>query len=87
MDALHPIAAAVRAGPGLIPPWGTMGPMDSGGGTMTDPVCGMAVTPESSAGAWEHDGVVYYFCSPGCMERFRGAPEHFLGLDPDQRHM
>ena len=54
---------------------------------MIDPVCGMTVTPEDSAGAWEHGGVAYYFCSLGCMERFRANPEHFLSLDPDQRRM
>lgn len=54
---------------------------------MIDVVCGMDVEPETSAAAWEHAGVVYYFCSPGCMERFRGDPEHFLSLRPDQRHM
>jgi Cu+-exporting ATPase len=54
---------------------------------MIDPVCGMTVTPEDSAAAWENGGVVYYFCSAGCMERFRGDPEHFLALDPTRRHM
>ncbi len=54
---------------------------------MIDPVCGMTVTPEDSAAAWEHAGVVYYFCSTSCMERFRADPEHFLALDPTQRHM
>ena len=54
---------------------------------MIDPVCGMAVTPEASACAWEHGGVTYYFCSVGCMERFRADPEHFISLDPGQRHM
>ena len=52
-----------------------------------DPVCGMTVAPETSAAAWEHGGVTYFFCSVGCMERFRGDPEHFLSLDPDQRQM
>jgi P-type Cu+ transporter len=54
---------------------------------MTDPVCGMTVELETAAAAWEHDGTVYYFCSERCMERFRGDPEHFLGLDPSERHM
>ena len=44
----------------------------------TDPVCGMEVTPETAAAAWEHDGTTYYFCSVGCMERFREDPERFL---------
>ena len=54
---------------------------------MIDPVCGMTVEPETAAAAWEHGGTVYYFCSVSCMERFRGDPEHFLGLDPSERHM
>lgn len=54
---------------------------------MTDLVCGMAVQPETAAAAWEHAGAVYYFCSVGCMERFRDDPEHYLGLDPSERHM
>ncbi|MEP6475863.1 MAG: YHS domain-containing protein [Actinomycetota bacterium] len=45
---------------------------------MIDPVCGMTVTPEDAAAAWEHGDVVYYFCSVGCMERFRETPEGFL---------
>ena len=54
---------------------------------MIDMVCGMDVDPEASAGAWEHEGVVYYFCSVGCMDRFRADPQHYVSLDPDQRHM
>jgi YHS domain-containing protein len=54
---------------------------------MIDPVCGMTVEPGSAAAAWEHDGETYYFCSVGCLERFREDPEHFVNLDPSQRHM
>jgi Cu+-exporting ATPase len=54
---------------------------------MTDPVCGMTVRPETAAAAWEHDGQTYYFCSVGCMKRFREDPAHFLALDPSQRGM
>jgi Cu+-exporting ATPase len=54
---------------------------------MNDPVCGMSVTPETAAAAWEHDGSIYYFCSVGCMERFREDPGHFLSLDPADRHI
>ena len=54
---------------------------------MIDVVCGMDVDPEFSAGAWEHGGDIYYFCSVGCMDRFRADPPHFLSLDPDRRHM
>jgi P-type Cu+ transporter len=38
-----------------------------------DPVCGMTVDPARSAGVSERDGMKYYFCSPGCKERFDAA--------------
>jgi Cu+-exporting ATPase len=54
---------------------------------MMDPVCGMTVEPATAAGAWEYQGETYYFCSVGCLERFKADPEHFLGLDPSERSM
>jgi Cu+-exporting ATPase len=54
---------------------------------MIDPVCGMTVTPETAAAAWEHADETYYFCSVGCMERFRENPERFLSMDPAERGM
>ncbi len=54
---------------------------------MIDPVCGMEVDPETAEAAWEHEGTVYYFCSSRCLERFRADPEHFLTMDPSERHM
>ena len=54
---------------------------------MTDPVCGMTVTPETAAAAWMYEGRSYYFCSTACWERFRKDPEGYLSLDPLQRHM
>src|SRR5829696_1416374 len=38
-----------------------------------DPVCGMTVDPARAAGTSERDGVRYYFCSPGCKQRFDAA--------------
>jgi YHS domain-containing protein len=55
--------------------------------SMIDPVCGMTVEPATAAAAWEHDGQTYYFCSVGCMERFRKDPAHFLTMDPSERQM
>lgn len=54
---------------------------------VTDPVCGMTVEPSSAAAAWDHEGTTYYFCSVGCMERFRADPQHFVDLDPSERGM
>ncbi|MDQ2622564.1 MAG: heavy metal translocating P-type ATPase [Actinomycetota bacterium] len=53
--------------------------------SLKDPVCRMDVTPESAAGSHEHDGKTYYFCSKGCLERFRADPERFLGKDTGHR--
>lgn len=43
-----------------------------------DPVCGMKVDPASAAGHYEFEGQSYYFCHPGCLERFKADPRHFL---------
>ena len=43
----------------------------------TDPVCGMQVEEQTAAGKSEHDGETYYFCSPGCKERFDRDPARY----------
>ncbi|MCZ2075878.1 MAG: heavy metal translocating P-type ATPase [Bryobacterales bacterium] len=43
-----------------------------------DPVCGMDVREQDAAGAIEHDGRMYYFCSPSCFEKFKADPANFL---------
>src|SRR5712664_3763212 len=43
-----------------------------------DPVCGMTVDPQKSAGKVEHGGKTYYFCSARCAERFEKNPENFI---------
>ena len=45
---------------------------------MTDPVCGMDVTPEDAAGSYTYRGEQYYFCNASCLERFQDNPEQFL---------
>jgi P-type Cu+ transporter len=47
-----------------------------------DVVCGMTVDPATAAGHHEHKGRTYYFCSPGCLERFKAAPETYAGDAP-----
>jgi Cu+-exporting ATPase len=46
--------------------------------TVRDPVCGMDVDPGTAAGSVEYEGQTYYFCSQGCLERFRERPQGFL---------
>src|SRR5262249_25184323 len=53
-------------------------PVVGGAPVAKDPVCGMAVDPARAAGRVENDGRTYFFCSTGCAERFKKAPEQFL---------
>ena len=54
----------------------------------TDPVCGMAVDTSAPAATRERDGVVHYFCSLRCAERFdeRGAVSAMVD-DPLGEHL
>ncbi|HSE94570.1 MAG TPA: HAD-IC family P-type ATPase, partial [Methylomirabilota bacterium] len=54
----------------LVPP--------AGGAVATDPVCGMTVDPAHAAGSATHEGTTYYFCHPGCRERFVANPATYL---------
>jgi Cu+-exporting ATPase len=46
-------------------------------GDVRDPVCSMAVEPESPHSVL-HEGTLYRFCSARCAERFRAEPARFL---------
>ena len=47
-----------------------------------DPVCGMEVDPAQAAGGeHEHAGTTYFFCNPGCRDRFVTDPARYLGAD------
>jgi adenylate cyclase len=43
-----------------------------------DPVCHMAVAPDSAVGFIQHDGNTYYFCSLACLNSFSENPEAFV---------
>jgi P-type Cu+ transporter len=83
---------ALQPSPGLIAPdikkiLPMMMPSSPGReGGHIDPVCGMTVQPEKAAGSYVHEGQTYYFCSPGCLAKFREDPSHYLTL-PAQRTM
>ncbi len=51
--------------------------------TAIDPVCGMTVEIANAHASHEHDGVMYYFCCPGCRGRFARNPERFLHPEAD----
>jgi Cu+-exporting ATPase len=48
-----------------------------------DPVCGMTVDPARAAGSYEYGGKPWYFCSLGCLEKFRAGPEKYTGQKPE----
>ncbi len=43
-----------------------------------DPVCGMTVELETAAGKYDFKGEIYYFCSNGCLNKFKQNPAAFL---------
>jgi adenylate cyclase len=47
-------------------------------GLPIDPVCRMAVEPNSSAGVLRHSGVEYNFCSLECIQAFAADPERYV---------
>src|SRR3989441_688019 len=47
-----------------------------------DPVCGMTVDPRNAAGSYEYNGHTYFFCSTGCLNKFRDDPDRFLDTRP-----
>jgi Cu+-exporting ATPase len=49
--------------------------------TQKDPVCGMQVDPKQAAGASEHGGKTYHFCSMGCKTKFDKNPNEFTGAE------
>jgi Cu+-exporting ATPase len=62
-DAAHVHAAGATSGPDK---------------PFTDPVCGMKVGADQ-AKKITHAGRDYYFCSTGCMAKFRASPQSYLG--------
>lgn len=52
--------------------------------TDIDPVCGKTVHTDKAKPS-VHDGMVYYFCSRECRERFEAAPHLYLGTKSDEQ--
>lgn len=47
-----------------------------------DLVCGMTINPETAAGTVDYEGTTYFFCSRGCVEKFRADPKKYLSPAP-----
>lgn len=52
---------------------------DSAANVAKDPVCGMTIDPSTAAVTREYGGVTYYFCNPGCADKFAQNPAAYLG--------
>ncbi len=50
-------------------------------GEHVDPVCGMKAAADPAKSA-VHAGTTYYFCSAGCVAKFRADPERYLRHPP-----
>jgi YHS domain-containing protein len=46
--------------------------------TVKDLVCGMDVDPKTAPAKSEYRGQTYYFCAPGCKEKFDNNPEKYI---------
>jgi YHS domain-containing protein len=44
-----------------------------------DPVCHMQVDQNTAVAVSEYQGRRYYFCSPGCKDKFEGSPGQYAG--------
>ncbi|MHB8800792.1 MAG: heavy metal translocating P-type ATPase [Thermoanaerobaculia bacterium] len=55
-------------------------------GTVKDPVCGMDVDPATAKHSIAHEGTDVFFCSAGCLEKFRREPGKYFGGKPDAAH-
>ncbi|MCW5683586.1 MAG: heavy metal translocating P-type ATPase [Pseudolabrys sp.] len=48
------------------------------GEQVRDPVCGMIVDPHTTPHQHQFEGRAYYFCSAGCLSKFKAEPRKYL---------
>ena len=53
--------------------------------TAVDPVCGTELKRADAAGAVDHHGTVYFFCSTACRDQFRADPDLFVVQGEESR--
>lgn len=47
-----------------------------------DPVCGMAVDPQTTPHRADLEGIAYFFCSAGCRAKFMARPQDYIAAQP-----
>ena len=50
-----------------------------------DPVCGMSVDPDRATAAYEYHRHTYFFCSHGCLEKFKSDPKVYISPQSAQQ--
>ncbi len=65
---------------------GPAGSEISHGTVVTDPVCGMAVDTRTAKHRFDLDDSPYYFCSAGCLAKFRADPDRYLNPSDGDPH-
>ncbi len=46
--------------------------------SVTDPVCGMTISPDKAAGKSNYKGQTYYFCAVICKTKFDQDPAKYV---------
>ena len=52
-----------------------------------DPVCGMKVDEAKAAARFDYEGTTYFFCHPGCQQKFSVNPQTYLNKPPQLQAM
>ena len=58
------------------------GPAKAGAAPAVDPVCGMAVDPQTTPHREDFEGISYFFCSAGCRAKFMARPQDYIAAQP-----
>lgn len=76
--SVQPAKDTVRVGRGeeVVSHGEMMAPSPAG---EIDPVCGMSVNSKTAAGKYDYQGKTYFFCSAGCLDKFKNDPGSFFG--------
>lgn len=73
--APKPAAGLVTLG---MPPKGPHGAQAQADSKVKDPVCGMSVDPDKAKYQADDAGAKSYFCSAGCLDKFKANPQAYL---------
>ena len=52
-----------------------------------DPVCGMKVDEAKASARFDYEATTYFFCHPGCQQKFAANPQAYLNKPPQLQAM